>query len=170
METPKVWKRGGPGRPVAERFWEKVDKSGGDDACWNWMAADIGNGYGTFAETPYKRTLAHRMAWRLKHGELLPDGMDLCHKCDNRLCCNPAHLFVGTRADNLRDCREKKRHTYGEKSPHAKLTERNVHWMREWRSAGWPLRLLAAVLQIDPSTASEICAGKKWRASFNQGQ
>ena len=163
MELKRIWKRGGPGRPVAERFWEKVDRSGGATACWKWMAADIGNGYGTFAETPYKRTLAHRMAWQLTHGKSAPVGMDLCHSCDNRQCVNPAHLFVGTRKDNIHDCIAKGRSAKGERHGRSRLTQDDVRWIREWRAAGWSPRLLAIACGVHQSHISHICAGRAWR-------
>lgn len=158
-----VWKRGGPARPVAIRFWEKVDRSGGAAACWIWMAADIGNGYGTFAETPYKRTLAHRMAWRLSGRAEIPAGMDLCHSCDIRNCVNPAHLFVGTRADNLRDCHDKMRHSYGERHYAAKLTSDAVMQIRKLRALGHPGAEIASAFGISASHVSDLCAGRRWK-------
>lgn len=158
-----VWPRGGTARPIAKRFWEKVDSSGGVNACWTWMAADIGNGYGIFAETPYLRTLAHRMAWRLTWGNTIPEGMDLCHRCDNRKCVNPAHLFIGTRADNLRDCREKDRHCRGVRHPDAKLTDESVRMIRKRRLLGESQSAIAKIFGVHQSIVSEICAGKRWK-------
>jgi hypothetical protein len=93
------------------RFWSKVDKSGGPDACWNWMAksrSHSGNGYGNFNYNG-KAAHAHRVAWELTNGPI-PNGLFGCHKCDNPLCCNPAHLFLGTAKDNSADMHAKGRH------------------------------------------------------------
>lgn len=87
------------------RFWSKVDQSGGADACWSWTAstktARCGMKYGDF-NYKGKSTGAHRVAWELTNGQI-PDGLCVLHKCDNPLCCNPAHHFLGTRTDNVND-------------------------------------------------------------------
>lgn len=90
----------------ADRFWEKVAK-GEPDECWNWTSTVIATGYGHFW---FNRTFvrAHRVAKYLTDGKL---STEICvlHTCDNRACCNPAHLFTGTYRDNAVDMREKGR-------------------------------------------------------------
>jgi HNH endonuclease len=109
---------------IAERFWSKVDSSGGSDACWPWTAAlnVQRGGYGQFRlGLPEKKTIrSNRMAWLLSGGEI-PEDVHVLHRCDNPACCNPAHLFLGTNADNIRD-----RVTKGRSNPKQTLTNRQV--------------------------------------------
>lgn len=116
-------------RPVAERFWEKVDKSGD---CWIWTACKQQFGYGKFVvhkgDSP--RT-AHRLAYEMEIGQI-PEGMQVLHRCDNPSCVKPDHLFTGTQLDNMRDMHAKGRWRYkprdqtGERNPNSILTDKQV--------------------------------------------
>lgn len=84
-----------------KRFWDKVDIKEPDD-CWEWQAGFNGR-YGSF-----NNGYAHRFSWEL-HNSKIPDGMYICHTCDNPKCVNPNHLFAGTQKDNMQDMVKKGR-------------------------------------------------------------
>lgn len=87
-------------------FWSKVAKAGAND-CWPWTGCRMRSGYGQHSANGC-RVLAHRRAWELTNGPI-PAGKYVCHHCDNPSCCNPAHLFLGTQTDNMRDAAGKGR-------------------------------------------------------------
>jgi hypothetical protein len=106
-----------PHRPLAERFWPKVVKS---DGCWLWVGAKFERGYGCIVAggpringRPAERRhlYAHRVSYELSVGPI-PDGLYVCHHCDNPPCVNPSHLFLGTATDNNRDREAKGRGRY----------------------------------------------------------
>lgn len=97
---------------LEERFWSKVTV-GKEDECWNWTASSRGLGYGSFKYNG-KVIDSHRMSWFLTYGEF-PELMVL-HRCDNRGCCNPNHLFLGNYLDNIRDMVSKGRNAKGERT------------------------------------------------------
>lgn len=85
--------------PVLERFWAKVDTSGGPDACWPWTGSRYAKGYGSFRVTHDRAVTASRFAYELANGPLA-DGMFALHSCDNPPCCNARHLRAGTAEEN----------------------------------------------------------------------
>lgn len=139
------------GRPPNKRFefWLRVDV-GTEDECWPWRGSKRRH-YGEF-KVAGKRHIAHRLAYELATG-IEPGELLVCHRCDNPLCCNPAHLFLGTVADNNRDKVEKGRQARfpGSLNPRAKLTEDDVREIRRRRANGEKGRALAAEFKVSPS-------------------
>ncbi len=88
-----------------EKIWLRIIKK--ENGCWEWNGAITSLGYGHM-RINYKDTLVHRIAYWLTYGPI-PEGMCVCHKCDNRKCCNPSHLFSGTVYDNTQDMIQKGR-------------------------------------------------------------
>ncbi|KKM83085.1 hypothetical protein LCGC14_1313020, partial [marine sediment metagenome] len=114
-------------RKDVERFWASVDRSGGDDSCWEWQRGKTSAGYGEFGAN--RTTLyTHRVAFELSTGAPAPHYV--CHTCDNPPCCNPAHLFAGTCQDYVNDKVRKGRQLRGEQAVSAVLTELDVLAMR----------------------------------------
>lgn len=114
-------------RNTAHGVFEKIDMSGGPDACWPWLGG-TGGGNGKSKPRPYyqldgKKWLAYRLVWMLVHGEELPSSKFLCHSCDNSLCCNPKHLSVGDNQSNMDEMVERDRHGLS----HAAV--RRIRWM-----------------------------------------
>ena len=99
-------------------FWPKIDRSGGPDACWPALKTDP-RGYARFLNSgPY--AYAHRTAWLLTRGPI-PDGMEVAHRCDVRRCCNPAHFFLATHDENMKDMKAKGRQAWGERAKRNKI-------------------------------------------------
>lgn len=93
------------GKTPEERFWIKVDKKGLDD-CWNWLGGLQSKGYGAFRIDWRRQGSAHKIAWEFINGAV-PTGSLVLHKCDNKLCVNPNHLYIGSQKDNMRDRAER---------------------------------------------------------------
>lgn len=153
-----------------DRFWAKVDK-GWHDECWNWTSARDSNGYGRFhvGKSHNSAMLAHRVAYGIATGDS-PEAV--CHRCDNPSCCNPSHLFGGTRADNNRDMVEKGRHwlsinpdgaARGVRHHQAKLTDAQVIHIRErYDAGGVAQRTLALEFGVCQRTIAKVVRRIGW--------
>jgi len=146
---------------LEERFWGKVKIAGAND-CWEWNAGRFGaNGYGSFYKDG-KSTTAHRVAYEISTGQSAKK-LDVCHKCDNRMCCNPAHLFLGTPAENVADMIAKGRESRGSSRYNAVLNEENVTEIRRRLSFGEKQYLLAKEFNVQPSQICRIWRGTRWK-------
>jgi hypothetical protein len=146
------------GAPLATRFMAKVKVMPGD-LCWEWQGGVSRRGYGQFAmkRPDGKQNVmnAMRAAWLLFRGPIGP-GLDVCHKCDNKLCVRLDHLFLGTRVENHRDCVNKGRW------PTAKMTPQKVRELRRRREAGERVKDIAASEGIPVSRVQNVVSRRTW--------
>jgi len=129
MIKPKRTRRPGAGGQNAftpERFWARVDIKGEND-CWEWTGTKNKKFQHGRVGRKNRLELTHRVAWELTNGPI-PEGLLICHHCDNPPCCNPKHLFLGTKQDNCDDMRRKGRDNYlnGPEHASAKLNEEQI--------------------------------------------
>ena len=138
----------------------KVDKSGGPDACWPWMAARVpAGGYGRYLAD--RLIAAHRYAWIITNGPLDDKEIDVMHTCDNPPCCNPKHLKAVTTAENMRDAFEKRRHAFGERCPRRKLSEAQAREILSLKGTG-PATPIALRYGVGVGAVQAIWRGAAW--------
>lgn len=149
---------------TTEVFWSRVTK-GEADACWLWQGLCWHDGrYGRFTLKNVTSS-AHRWAYILTHGPI-SKMLEVCHRCDVPRCCNPSHLFLGTRADNAADMKAKGRaaRLAGEQSATHKLSEGWVRCILALRAAGATYQqIVGEVPGVRKANVSLICTGKSWR-------
>lgn len=145
-------------RSVADRFWEKVKKT---RTCWIFPCSPSRDGYGRI-RIDYKLRKASRVAWGLQVGPI-PTGLDVLHHCDNRLCVRRKHLFLGTHADNNRDCVSKKRHCFGSRNGRAVLDERKIIRIRVLHAQGSTVRELIEKFGSSKSRILAVINKTNWR-------
>ena len=152
-------KRGPKRIPIEKRYFKYVVKT---DGCWSWIGNTNGR-YGTTRESGAGGTsrYVHRLMWEWVNGEI-PEGMLVCHTCDNPVCVNPDHLFLGTDKTNSDDKIRKGRHAYGERNAHTKLTEKQVLLIKDMRGKIRG-KELARLFKVRRSCISRIQLGRRWK-------
>lgn len=137
---------------TADQFWLRVSKT---DTCWLWTGRVNGSGYGSVSNAVF----AHRFSWELANGPI-PKGLCVCHRCDRPSCVNPAHLFLATQGDNIRDCIRKGRHHsfFGKQ----KLNAEQVYAIRAAAASGERHSTIANRFGVSPANVSMIVTRKSW--------
>ena len=157
-------------RPLADRFWEKVNRDGPvhrtlGTACWLWTGATNHKGYGQlFERETRKHLMTHRLSYEMAFGPS-PDGRFVCHRCDTPRCVRPDHLWLGSAADNTADMVAKGRrvHVVGEGFGYEKLTEQGVRELRSLYAAGaGSFAELAERFRVAKSTARQAINRDTW--------
>lgn len=147
---------------IDSRFWSKISVE--PDGCWQWLGVRSGNGYGQLysGDRGIGMIPAHRASWEIHFGRI-PGGLVVCHRCDDPMCVNPAHLFLGTVSDNAFDAKTKGRshRPRGEKNGQAKLTAEKVRVIKQ-RLGTISQEKLAREYGVSQSAISFICLGKRW--------
>lgn len=151
-------------KPIADRLWAKTAKRGPDE-CWEWLGWKHPFGHGQIGRGRKSDglTYTHIAAWEVTHGPV-PKGLCVCHRCDNPSCVNPAHLFLGDHATNMRDMIAKRRNSFGER--HAKkLLEAQVLEIRQALAAGETQQALADRFNVSRSMIGQLGRFGRWKQS-----
>lgn len=146
-----------------KRFWDRVDKQGNSE-CWPWLGPRHKNGYGFDRDKRFfDQYYPHRAAYIFTHGSI-PGGLHILHRCDNRICCNPAHLFAGTNNDNIVDKVAKSRQPRGETHGIAKLTvEQVVEIRRRYKEGNITMLELGKQYGVGGGTISAVIRRENWQ-------
>lgn len=155
--------------PLSERFFSKVVRASDPEACWAWTGSKTAHGYGRLQSGGRGgRVLkAHRASWEIHHGPLTSEA-HVCHRCDNPECTNPAHLFLGTHAENMRDASAKGRwvekgrgisRNAGRLNGQARLSDDQIKTIRTLCASGATQRDVAAQFGVAKSYVSQVVNG-----------
>lgn len=150
-------------RLTVEDFWARVQR-GNPDSCWPWLGPKMKSGYGQ-ATISRRHTTAHRLAFELTNGAI-PEGLNVLHRCDNRICCNPNHHFLGTQKDNIADMWAKGRQQKYDKFPKGekhwkfRYTDLDVLEIRERYKAGQSQQSIADSLGLSQTHVSRVVRGE----------
>lgn len=160
---------------VAANFWKQVDKTTHPLGCWVWNGAKSSAGYGYYGVN-YRSIRVHRISWKLTYGK---DPYDLIlHRCDNRACVNPDHLFEGSCKDNIHDAVRKGRWPTGSQHPsvlrpetrprgeshaNSKLNDEKVKQMRALHAQGLGQRQIAPIFGVSNYCAWSVISNRTWR-------
>lgn len=149
--------------PLDLRFWTKVHIKKSNQ-CWDWLAYKNCHGYGILTEKG-RCIKAHRIAYNLTFGKI-PKNLLVCHKCDNRSCVNPKHLFLGSNAENMKDMSKKgrSRNMAGENNPRKKLSKTQVLLIRREFILRKNCNLLAKRFKVEPTTIYHIATRRSWKS------
>ena len=157
-----------PRTPIEVRFWRNVQKSPDPEGCWIWKGTVNNKGYGRIGDPSSKNggVYVHRLSYSLHYGDIDHD-LGVLHRCDTPTCVNPAHLFTGTQADNMRDCANKKRNQFGEAHARARLTDADVITIRRrYAAGGITHQSLADEYRVARQHMSGIISGRFWKTSL----
>lgn len=160
-ECDNEWRRSRPVDSIdtmRERFYERVVVSD-EDSCWLWVGAYNGD-YGRMPRGRGRGFGAHRASYLIHHGEI-PNGMEVCHSCDNPSCVNPYHLFAGTHADNMRDMKEKGKRR-GVLQARAKLTDADIPVIWRMRAEGHKQEDIAKRFGMSRTGIANVLQGHTW--------
>ena len=157
-----TFKVGYNGTP-AERM-ERFTKRAGPDECWEWQGSRSTAGYGHI-KVDDRLTPAHRIAFTMAKGPI-PPGKIIMHSCDNRRCCNPAHLSIGTKKENAADMLQKGRANKATGLRHhaAKLTPADIDQARALKARGVSLSAIGRQFGVDRTTVRNAITGRTWRS------
>lgn len=149
---------------LESKFYENILRV--ESGCWEWQNIIASNGYGVLqvgkvTGPSHYRESVHRFSYRLHKGPI-PDNMNVLHRCDNRKCCNPEHLFLGTHDDNMKDKIQKGRQSRGSRAGRAKLTEMDIVMIFAMRDEGLTFAEIAKRFNVARPTIGKIINRITW--------
>ena len=155
--------RGVPEALLIDRFLRRVNKQGKIVSeelghCWEWLGADYTTGYGQLLKTTWGEDTTHRWSYKYFKKEEIPDKKDVRHKCDNRICCNPDHLELGDRKENVKDMLERnKNNPCGRK-----FDKKQIEEIKKIREEGKTYQEIATLYNCNRRTIERLCLNKTY--------
>lgn len=143
---------------LEERFWGRVEKT--PNGCWLWKAGKFAKGYGAFRYKGMRK--AHRISYFLTNGPI-PQGAQVCHRCNNRACVNPSHLYLGDTRQNMGDKKLHGTGPKGEKNGNSKLSSKDISKIFFLKSLKFTNKKIAEQCGVSSACISMILNGERWQ-------